>query len=68
MISSFLWSFIPFLHFYLKSLIRVDIRVLAFFLFENPNGVRHDSFRYKLSGSFILNLIWGFMLNLAYMK
>jgi hypothetical protein len=30
MISSFSWSFIPFLHFYLNSLIRGDIRVSIF--------------------------------------
>jgi hypothetical protein len=60
--------FHPLFYFYLNSLIRVDIRVSTFFLFENLNCVRHDPFRYKLSGSFILKLIWGFMLNLAYMK
>jgi hypothetical protein len=68
MISSFSWSFITFLHFYLNSLIRGDIRVSIFSLFENLNCVKHDSFRYKLSGFFILNFIWCFMLNLAYMK
>jgi hypothetical protein len=31
MISCFSWSFIPFLHFYLNSLIRVGIRVSTFF-------------------------------------
>jgi hypothetical protein len=60
----FFMVFHPSFHFYLNSLIRVS----TFFLFENLNCVRHDSFRYKLSGSFILKLIWGFMLNLAYMK
>jgi hypothetical protein len=64
----FFMVFHPFFHFYLNSLIRVDIRVSRFFLFENLNCVRHDSFGYKLCGSFILKLIWGFMLNLAYMK
>jgi hypothetical protein len=57
MISCFSWSFIPFLLFYLNGLFKVGIRVSTFSLFENLNCFEHDSFRYKLSGSFILKLI-----------
>jgi hypothetical protein len=68
MILCFSWSFIPFLLLYLNGLFRVGIRVSTFPLFENLNCFEHDSCRYKLSGSFILKLIWCFFLKFAYMK
>jgi hypothetical protein len=39
MISSFSWSFIPFLLFYLNILIRVGIRVSTFFPFLKTSFV-----------------------------
>jgi hypothetical protein len=68
MILCFPWSFIPFLLLYLNGLFRVGSRVSTFPHFESLNCFEHDSFRYKLSGSFILKLIWCFLLKFSYMK
>ena len=64
----FFMVFHPFSSSLLNGLFRVGIRVSTFPLFENLNCSEHGSFRYKLSGSFILKLIWCFLLKFAYMK
>jgi hypothetical protein len=55
MISSFSWSLIPFLLFYLNSLIRVGIRVSTIFPFLNLNCFRHDSLDINLVDLLLLN-------------
>jgi hypothetical protein len=57
MILYFPYSFAPFLQSYIKSSIRVGIRVSTFCSFEKLICFEHDAFKYKVSGSFILKLI-----------
>jgi hypothetical protein len=63
----FFMVFHPFSSSLLKWLM-VGVRVSTFPLFENLNCFEHVSFICKLSGSFILKLIWCFLLKFAYMK